>query len=317
MALAKVRRLPPGDELRVFSGGKLTIAAGGAFIAPNPRGRVDYCVNSGVAASGDGLAWPTALKTIAEAVALMVAGDRCFIQGSFNEAVALTVVHVGCEFIGVGSTSNRVLWTAPDTAAPCLTVTACADVVVQNVRFRPPAANAAIALAGASNQFQLLDCRIQGKAGSWYGIRTDGGQSNVRIERCEFCYINTSSYGIAISGHTYATEPSGWMLEGCLFHSNLRHIVCRMRQSVIQRCVFAGKGLIAAGTMAAITTGIDISGAIGGCNLVQGNFLGGDYSTATYVAGTDDNWIGNTSDDLAEAEVNAATGTTIAVPAAP
>lgn len=312
---ALVYRKPGGAELVVSAGGKLTIESGGIFNMPNPTGEADYYVDSAAVASGAGTSWPVAFKTIAEAVAVpLVAGDRVFIRGSFNEAVTLSIA--GVALIGAGSTSNQALWTAPDTTAPCLTVAAAADVVLANLRFRPPVANAAIELTGASHQFTMLDCRIQGKSGSRYGIKTDGGQSNVRLDGCEFYYVNTASYGYGIYGHTYATsECSGWMIERCKFHSNLRHIVCRMRQSIIRDCVFAGKGLIAAGTMAAITTGIDISGAIGGCNIVTHNLLGGDYSTATYAAGTDDNWIGNWSDDTAEDEVEWS-GWTNAVPAA-
>jgi hypothetical protein len=178
-------------------------------------------------------------------------------------------------------------------------------------------ANAAIEMTGASHQAQIIDCRFQGKAGSYYAIYTDGAQANVRIEGCEFYYNNTATYGAAILGHTYASsEPAGWMIEGCKFHSNLRHIECRMRQSVIQNCVFSGKGLLANGSMGASTKNIDISGATGGCNLVTKNLLGGDYSnTGGYTAGTDDNWTGNYADDVSETEVDAS-GLTITVPAA-
>ena len=88
-----------------------------------------------------------------------------------------------------------------------------------------------------------------------------------------------------------------------------------MRQSIITNSYFSGKGLIAAGTMAAPDGCIDISGATGGCNIVTKNFLGGDYSTALYVSGTDDDWVGNFSSDVSETEVGAE-GITIAVPAA-
>ena len=291
-----------------------TISEGGVIPVGNPLGEQDYFVDSGVSASGDGLSWAGAFKTITEAAAVLETGDRVFIKGSFNEAVTVDVA--GVALIGAGTTSNQSLWTAPDTTSPCLTVAAAADVVVSNLRFRPAVANAAVDLTGASHQFQMYNCRIQGKTGSRYGLKTDGAQANVRIENCEFYYINTASYGIAIYGHTYtSSEPTGWIVKDCFFHSCLKYITCRMRQSIITGCFFAGKGLIAAGTMAAITTGIDISGATGGCNLVQRNMLGGDYSTSTYVSGTDDNWIGNISDDLAETEVDASTGTTIAVPA--
>ena len=88
-----------------------------------------------------------------------------------------------------------------------------------------------------------------------------------------------------------------------------------MRQSIITNSYFSGKGLIAAGTMAAPDGAIDISGATDGCNIVTKNVLGGDYSTALYVSGTDDDWVGNFSADIDETEV-ADNGITIAVPAA-
>lgn len=276
----------------------------------------EWFVDSANGASGnDGKSWEGAVNTIAAAVALASAGDTVYVRGSFNEAVEVAVA--GLRLIGCGTTSNQALWTAPDTTAPCLTITAVADCEIRNIRFRPAVANAAIEMTGACHQTHIIDCRFQGKAGAYYAIYTDGAQANVKIENCEFFYLNTATYGAAILGHTYtSSEPTGWMIENCKFHSNLRHIECRMRQSIIQNCVFSGKGLLAAGTMGASTKNIDISGATGGCNLVTKNLLGGDYSnTGGYTAGTDDNWTGNYADDVSETEVDAS-GLTITIPAA-
>jgi len=278
----------------------------------------NYYVNSGVTASGNGKSLDYAFKTITEAAAVAVAGDSIYIKGSFNEAV--TVAVAGVRIVGIGTTTNRALWTAPDTTAPCLTISAAADVWVENIRFRPPVANAAISLVGASHQFTVKNCRFQGKTGSYYGIKTDGSQANVHILDSEFWYINTATYGTAIYGATYATaEPTGWIVQGNKFHSNLNHIVCRMRQSVITDNVFGAGGLAADGSTSATLTvlGIDIHGATGGINIVTANFLGGLYHQAHYYGGTSDSWSGNFCTDRTHStQVDATTGISILAPAA-
>lgn len=264
--------------------------------------------------NNSGQAVDEAFKSISEAASRVQAGGTIYIQGSFNEAV--NIAQPGVSLIGAGSTSNRALWTAPDTVAPCLTVSAAADVVASNLRFRPPLGNSAISLVGASNQFLLDGCRIQGKTGSYNGILTDGGQSNVKLTDNEFFYINTAAtHGHAILGSGYVTaEPVGWIIEGNIFSSNTYHIVCRMSRSTIINNVFAGIGLTAVPSSAAPSMGIDISGATvsgAGCNIVSKNVLGGAYTTALYVSGTNDDWTGNYSLSNAGTCVN---GITLAVP---
>jgi hypothetical protein len=263
-----------------------------------------------------GEAWGAAFKTIAKAVASAAAGDTIYILGSFNEAVAVAAL-AGLRLIGAGSTSNQALWTAPDTTAPCLTVTATADVSVSNIRLRPPLGNAAISLIGASNQFKLSQCRIQGKTGSVTGLLTDGGQSNVALLDNEFFYINTAATsGHAILGQTYSgSEPTGWVIRRNIFNSNTYHIVCRQSRATIIDNTFLGIGLTAVPSAAAPSMCLDISGGTvtaAGCNIVTRNFLGGAYTTALYVSGTNDNWTGN------NATANGTTcvqGLTVAVPA--
>ena len=255
------------------------------------------------------------MKTIARAVAVAAAGDTILIKGSFNEAVALT--KAGVTIMGAGSTSAEALWTAPDTTAPCLTITAAADVVLRNIRLRPPVSNAAIQLVGASHQFQMIGCRIQGKANSATGILTDGGQANVALIDNEFFYINTAATsGHAILGRTYTVgEPTGWMVEGNIFASNTYHFVCRMNRATILNNVFAGIGLTAVPSTAAPSMGIDISGgtvAGAGCNIVSKNVFGGAYTTALYVSGTNDDWTGNWGTANGTTCIQ---GVTVAVPA--
>ena len=318
----KVYRKQGGNELVVASGGAITVEPGGSINIITPRGAI-YFVDNSVTASGVGTSWTTAFKTITEAVAVAVAGDTILIRNDgttanqYNEAV--TVAVKGLSIIGAGTTTNQALWTAPDTTAPCLTIAAATDCVVENIRFRPPVANAAISLTGASNQAVIRGCRFQGKTGSLYGILTDGSQANVHILDNEFWYINTATGAYAIYGQTYTSEPAGWIVEGNKFHSNLNHIVCRMRQSIVRNNTLAAAGLAADGSTSATLTvlGLDIHGATGGCNIVTRNDLAGLYHQAHYYGGTNDQWSGNYCADRSHAtQVDATTGISIIAPAA-
>jgi hypothetical protein len=309
----------------------LEIAPGGSLVGPNvvPYGNVFYVDSVLGSAANRGKSWATAKKTITTALALCSAGDTIVIKGkgsstsattnrsgSFNEAVSCSLN--GIKFIGVGPVGNEAIWSAPDTTAPCLTITGT-DCLVYGIRFAPPVANAAISLSGAY-QTRIENCHFQGKTGSYYGILTDGNNANVQVINNIFAYINTATYATAIKGSGYSVgENSGWIVQGNTFQSNLNHIVCRMRQSFIINNFFAAGGLAANNADSATLTvlGIDLHGATGGCNIVTGNFLGSLYHQACYYGGTDDSWSGNFCTDRSHATpyVDATTGISITAPA--
>ena len=290
----------------------------GGYVIPGPGGTGSawFVSSASGSNSNSGRSWSAAFLTIAKAVASAAAGDTIYLLGSFNEAVGVTLS--GLSFVGPGTTSNESLWTAPDTVAPCLTITGATDVVVNGIRFRPPVANAAISLVGASNQFRLVNSRIQGKLNSGSGLITDGGQSNVELLNNTFIYINTAATsGHAVLGSGYAgnIEPSAWVVRGNNFNSNTYHFVCRLNHSTVTNNTFLGMGLSAAGTSAAPSKCLDISGSLDpspGCNIVTGNFFGGAYTTALYAAGTNDEWTGNWGTANGTTCVQ---GVTVAVPA--
>ena len=288
---------------------------------PSRYGNV-WHVNSAKTSSGNGKTWNKAFKTITEGYAAASAGDTILITGSFTAEAAINCAKAGVRFVGAGSTSNMALWTSA-ADAKSLTISA-ADVLVENIRFRPPAYGsgipAAIYLTTGANQAVIRGCRFQGKTASWYAIYTDGSGANCRIEGNEFFYINTATYGTAIKGATYTTaEPAGWIVRGNFFHSNLNHIECRMRQSFIIDNYFAAGGLAADNSNSATLTvlGLDIHGATGGNNVVTGNFMGSLYHQACYYGGTSDSWAGNFVTDRTHAtQVDATTGISILAPAA-
>ena len=299
-----------------FSAG--TMLAQEKMSGAQPMGDVFFVDSASGRDGNDGSSKRRPLLTIARAVALASAGDTILIRGTFSEAVTVTG-KAGLRIIGVGSNSSEALWQgATDTVS--LTIAANANCWIENIRFRPntytAGVPAAIHLTGASKQTYIVNCRFQGRGGSWYAIYSDGQSDNLHILDCEFVYNNTATYGTAIKS-SGAADLSGVVIQGNLFHSNLNDIVAPMRQSIIRNNVFASTGLLAAGSAGVTVLGIDIHGAATGLNIVTGNFIGGLYHQACYYGGTADHWAGNYCVDRTHAtQVDATTGISILAPAA-
>jgi len=307
------------DEVLDATAGELNALSPAELLGKNV-----YFVDTAVTASGVGTSWATAFKTMAEAAAVLAAGDMILFRGSIlNEAVTITGL-AGISIIGAGSGPNQALWTSTVADSACLTLAACPDALIENIRFRPTAGAgatltaAAISLTGASFNVVIRSCRFQGKTGSYHGILSDGAQSNVRVEDCAFFYINTATYGTAIKIKAHATlECTGWAIRGNEFHGNLNHIVGTMRSSIIRDNVFSEGGINPAGAYALTVLGVDLHGSTIGGNIVTGNFMGGLYHQACYYGATNDQWAGNNCVDRSHAtQVDATTGISKLVPAA-
>lgn len=282
-------------------------------------GRIFYVDPAGGDDAAVGTAWDTAWQTMEHALDSVDAFDTIAFSGTLSEG-GLVLDVPGVTIIGAGPTPASNTWQQAAVDTDLITINAI-NCRLMNIKFRPPAYSAsghpkAVSLSGAY-QAQIVDCLFQGRAASHYAIYTDGNNANVRIARCVFMYLNTATHGHAIAGGSYAVgENSGWIIEDCLFHSNVNHIVARMRQSLIQRCHFGHYGLAAAGGELTTTKKIDISGATGGWNRVHGNFLEGAYTnTGGYYNGTNDNWAGNHSHENGGTYVSVG-GLTLTVPQA-
>jgi hypothetical protein len=119
---------------------------------------------------------------------------------------------------------------------------------------------------------------------------------NVKIKNCDFFYMNTATNGIAIKGvEAGGLNYSGWMIEGCKFHSCLQGIDVSMRAGTIKNCEFVEYGVNPAGAVAQLMSlGIDLSGTNSGANVVTQNSLGGTYNATLYKVGASgDQWAGN------------------------
>lgn len=252
-----------------------------------------------------GLTWATALKTIAAAVALAVAGDIITYRGSFNEAVVIPVTKTGLQLIGNGTGPNQAQWTAPDDGV-CLTINAT-DVLAASTKFRPPAYTsgtpAAIVLGGAGYA-RIIGNRFQGKAGSKCAIYSPVCDSdNVKIQGNEFIYLNniTTVYGAAILGvEAGGLSYSSWVIKGNDFNAPVEGINICGRGCLIEGNHFRVNGLKADNSMGAVTGSagskkmIDLSGTSSNSNHVHGNYLGGAYNATLYAASAgNDDWSGN------------------------
>jgi hypothetical protein len=238
-------------------------------------------------------------KTIAEAVAAASENTTIYIRGSFNEAVTCSLA--GVRFIGVGTGPKQAIWTAPTVAGSFCLSPAANYIEVANIYFKPviyttSGTPSALRLSGA-NWLNVHDCRFQGQIGSHAAIYSPVCDSdNVRIENCQFYYMNTATYGIAILGvEAGGLSYSGWVVKNCFFHSCLKCIDANMRCGTIVGCVFNEYGINPAGAIAQLMTlGIDLSGTSSGCNAVYDNQLGGTYGASLYVVGASgDQWAGN------------------------
>jgi len=272
-------------------------------------------VASAVTTTGTGKSWESPFKTIAEAIAAASDGDIILMIGTFTEALTSAKQ---LSFVNAGLTVNDCIWMESAAGDTLLTLTG-KKCLFDGIRFRIPTTEG-IGIDMTNSDYTVIkNCHFQGRSGSYYGIYNSGG-SQLKILNNVFQYLNTATYGAAILGHDYATVcPSGWIMKGNLFHSNLKHVQLVMRQSLIEGNTFQEKGLDADNVSSLTATHkLDLltGSALGQLNTVTKNIMQGDYSiTGGYKPAVNDNWFGNISDDTAEAEVNA-DGTTLAVPAA-
>jgi hypothetical protein len=283
-----------------------------------------YFVDSTVTASGSGLDWDNAMKTIAEAVAACAAGDTILIKGSFSEAVTCT--KAGVRFIGIGTGPAEATWTMVSLVSStangwCLKIGAN-GVLVENIKFRPPAyvsagVPTAINLDTGSDYSIIRKCRFQGRTGSYNAIYGLVPVGNIVIDDNQFLYMNTAGNGKAIYMPASAgVACSAWEITNNRFNSCIVDIDIDGRGCLLDNNKHFIVGLKADGTFASAVTvqAIDLSGTDTGANMMTNCTLGGTYNLATYKPGAvGDVWMGNKCSIVATVAPN---GLSVLVPAA-
>ena len=280
----------------------------------------------------------TAVNAACTAASTAWRGARILLTGLIAEAT-MTLTAPNVTFVGTDpnygaavSTGFGTVWMEAATDATELLILSSAALGCKfmNITFRPPrfaAANNADYTKGvgvrldAAHGAQFIHCRFQGRGGSTAGINLTNATADVKIIDCEFMYFNTLTYGCAIHCVMTATGSSNWLIKGCDFHSNVKHIQVPLKQSRIMGCTFPAGGLQANSTYSATMTAvsIDIFGTNGTYNVVTANLIGSLYHTTGGLFGpaTGDEWSGNMCVDRSHAtQVDAGSGWSILAPAA-
>ena len=218
----KVYRRQGGDELVVANGGIITVESGGQINLLAPNGAI-YFVDANIAASGDGLSWGNAFKTMAEAFAVIGSGDTIIFRGKVLEQLTTPVQVFDVTIIGAGNrprhadstpdggqdaANSWVVPAAPAAATPLVKVLQQGWKFI-NILFAGPADAASVLLfrdGGAgdaerdASHAEFHGCRF---ASGQDGIEASGGPYNIGIYGCRFhdltgyCINHTAGAGIA------------------------------------------------------------------------------------------------------------------------
>lgn len=262
----------------------------------------------------------TAMSTSLDGSVIVVANEATLAETVIIPATAPK----NCTLLGMRNGINAPTWTAATATGVALTIRQ-EGWTVDGFLFR----------AGAGGQCIRLDwvpasgyvgyrtvIRNNHFDGLWqglYAINLSGAPYDVVIENNwfrEFRRGTSTAYAIICTDSSTA-EPYMCQIRNNIFQENENHVgslnnVRSFNASIIQGNVFATGMLITATVM------LDLRSGHGGKNIVTGNSFDGDYSnTGGYYDSTASvsNWVGNTAEDVAEAEV-ADNGWTIAPPAA-
>lgn len=224
----KVYKDQGGDRQVVAAGGSIVVESGGQINLLAPGGAV-YFVDANVAASGDGLTWGGAFKTMAEAFAVIASGDTIVFRGKIKEQLTTPVQVFDVTIRGAGNRPRHAdstpdggqnatnTWAAPD--APAAT-TPLVKVLQQgwrfeNILFAGPADAASIMLyrdAGAgdaerdASHAEIVGCRF---ASGQDGIEQYGGLYNVLVRDCSF--HDLTGY-VFKNGNVGVANPGAWQI---------------------------------------------------------------------------------------------------------
>lgn len=290
------------------------------------KGRA-WFVDTSYGKSGNGKSPKTAFSTMAQAFSMVGSGDIIYFVGKVTEQLVtpvqvFDVTVVGCgnrprhaDAAPVGGNYAASTWAAP--ASPTAS-TALVRVLQQgwrfvNILFAGSAGCPSIELvrnaaAGDAERdashTEILGCRFAGVASTDIGVKFGATSYTEKVNNVLIKGNDFQGCATGISTHS-ADLAYRVQIIGNTFQSNTNHITAGLENGFVSGNTF---GIWT-------TTAVNLTGGAGS-NVVTGNYLYGDYSTASnhYVAASGDEWSGNWSSDEAETEV--VNAVTVAVPAA-
>ena len=224
----KTYRDKGGDRIVVANGGQILIETGGALVAPNPSGAQDYFVDGNVSASGTGLTWATAFKTLSEAILASNTSialsdnrwwarrNRIFACGDMELDEDLTVLPEKCDVIGVGTD----LWPYPRFIGNHTIAAATPGVRFINMGFVDEAGDSDVfTIPAGCHGLSFIGCHFwpKGDAGNTSKGLTITDCVGVRIVDCQFDLQNgnaTHIFATAINmaGSTFMYDL---LIENC------------------------------------------------------------------------------------------------------
>ena len=279
----------------------------------------------------DGQSSDKAFATMGQALTSAATGDVIWMKGDVREELTGSNLKFDITIIGALSQHHpdqpssaydpgASMWrppASPTSSTPLLELRGRGWKFI-NIAFDCPVDAAAVyAVSNASSgtdeydasHCTFINCSFQ------QGLRAfqdNGGLTNVSFIDCRFRILSPSGACAIENTSTSVRLPQNWLIQNCTFYGvgagggNECHIDAPLSGSVIRDCTF--------GLVEGTDLYIDLTG--GDDNQVTGNLLEGDYTTADYVAGTNDDWTGNFNSNTSETEVGD-NGITIAVPASP
>ncbi len=252
--------------------------------------------------------------------------DTIVLQADLTESVSIvdwTTVGQYVNLMGIGQTIHSPTWFQDTAGEPCL-VLGAVGWSVSGIRFLPPVDAAAIVLPETQAPYGALalsnECRIVNNYfyGAPFrgliGINLHGAPPNIEILNNLFAFINNAggtSVAIASTNSGFA-DAYRTLIHGNRFQENDLNIDASLNVGQIDGNIFSTFGA----TDSSIV--VDLRGGTIGENMVVGNNFGdADYSNVGGFwanAANPGGWSGNSSDDVAEAEVGD-NGMTIGPPA--
>ena len=253
------------------------------------------------------------------------AGDTIYVNGNVAESV-ITDENVpnNITLIGVTDSLDLPVWTAATAAGVALDLWP-SGWVIKGFRFTAGAAGTSVRLSidaatgVGANRTTVVGNYFDGAWAGLYAIDLVGAPYDVRIignEFREYRRADTTAFAIITTDSSYANAYM-CVVQDNLFWENENHIGSLGDNKSFNLTLFKDN-VFHEGVLIAATRMLDLRGGSQGKNIVVGNYLCGDYSnTGGYYANAANpgNWVGNSAEDVAEAEVGD-NGWTVAPPAA-
>jgi hypothetical protein len=310
--------IQPGDTIVTNANGvSFSVDANHNLIAVGSiggqiRGQSFYVDTVNGSDSNTGLSWDKAFITVNKALTSIIADyASVYVVGDVREQVTVPAFNY-CRLIGMSGSPRGARWRAPASPAATTPLLRLQKIgwIVSGFLFSAPTDAAAIMVERTAS-LNAQDSVIRGNEFNTgaIAIESNGGAPNVIVQGNRIHDMTSGSVatsGGIISTSTAQALPQRWIIGDNHLINNKNHVVMPLKIGQLKANILTDIG-------DSITSDVVIDLTSGDHNFVNGNYLGGAYTTVLYKPGTTDNWIGNYAPVTA---TTAPYGLTVAVPTA-